>query len=125
MTAKPGVKSDVTSPDVNQVREMLDRALSQREIARAMGISQPTVSRIAARLREQREGLSGDAVLWRTIASDPESYLSGQDNLLAAFLCIQQAWIDVCDGDIDILAVQKQKVIAAYRAEIARRAVSH
>jgi transcriptional regulator with XRE-family HTH domain len=50
---KAGPKPTVTQRDREQIAEMLARGLSQREVARAVGLSQPTISRIAIALRAE------------------------------------------------------------------------
>jgi predicted transcriptional regulator len=53
MGTKSGPKQSQATQQLAQVADMIGRGLSQREIAFALGISQASVSRMAAKLREQ------------------------------------------------------------------------
>ena len=55
MGTKSGPKQSHATQQLAQVGEMTARGLSQREIAFALGVSQASVSRMAAKLREQSD----------------------------------------------------------------------
>ena len=53
--SKPGVKPRFNKDEMAKIAEMLDRGLSQAEIARVFGVSQSTISRVIGRL-DKRQG---------------------------------------------------------------------
>ena len=125
MAAKPGVKTSWTRPETTQVQSMLDRGISQREIAHAMGCNQSSISRLAAKLRDRREAFDGSPVLWDVIADDPQAWLREQDNILFALLRLASAYDEKCAsgppgeprGDWETLVSQRDGVLVAYRVE--------
>src|SRR5690349_12700846 len=88
MPAKPGTKSRWTTGETDQVKTLLDRGLSQTEIARAMGTSQASISRLAARIRESRQAINASVPPWDVIAADPAAWLREQPDMLTALIRI-------------------------------------
>lgn len=114
--AQTGPKRVIDSDDAARIQEMLDRGLNQREIATALGISQASVSRVAA--RERKRALSADSATWPEIASNPESWLALQPGSLMALQRIQVAWVTVCAVSGQELAdrvAERERVVAAWQ----------
>jgi DNA-binding transcriptional regulator LsrR (DeoR family) len=113
MTAKPGTKSRWTIAEIEQVKAMLDRRLSQAEIAKAMAASQASISRLAARIRESGQAVNARVPACDAISADPDAWLRQQPDMLTALIRIGQAdWHETSKRDA---------ALAAYRAEKARR----
>jgi hypothetical protein len=128
MTAKPGTKSRWTMAETEQVKAMLDRGLTQAEIAKAMATSQASISRLAAKLeafRRSADNASVTAGTWDLIVADPAGWMRQHDNSLTALIGLTGAWeakvtsgpIGVPRTDWDELIDQRDNVILpAWRA---------
>ena len=72
--SKPGVKPRFNKGEMTKIADMLDRGLSQCEIARVFGVSQSTISRAIGRL-DQAPGNSEPEpgtlahLIWRSEAA--------------------------------------------------------
>lgn len=125
MAAKPGTKSRWTIAETEQVKAMLDRGLSQTEIARAMATSQASISRLAANIRESSQAMNASVVPWTYIAGHPREWLQAQPDLLTALIRIQAAYnakavsgpLGITRPDWEEITGQRDAIMAAYRAE--------
>jgi hypothetical protein len=129
MAAKPGTKSRWTIVEIDQVKDMLGRGLSQAEIAKAMATSQASISRLAAKLRESDQAINASVPDWDTIAANPAAWLREQPDMLTGLIRMQAAYdAKITSGppgidrpDWSEITRQNDAILAAYRAEKARR----
>jgi len=82
--ARPGVKSRWTDATRKQVADMLDKGISQTDIARAFDTTQQTISRLAQTIK--REG--AEAIHDET---DPIGYVASFETYLAALQAVTHA----------------------------------
>jgi hypothetical protein len=87
---KPGSKAKYSLEDVRRMREMLDRGLSQDEVARAYGASQSTVSRLISTY--EQDAVERQSWTWDDAVADPEGFMALWPNSLQAMRA--QLWIE-------------------------------
>jgi transposase-like protein len=82
--AKPGVKSRWNDATRKQVAEMLDRGVSQTDIAQAFNTTQQTISRLAQTIKR-------DGALAVHDETDPAAFVASFETHLGALVAINRA----------------------------------
>jgi transcriptional regulator len=81
--ANTGPKTRFGTEQRKAIAEMLDRGMSQAEIARALGTTQPTISRIAKQIKREGVPVAHDT-------NDPRQFVASFDSKLECLIAIGQ-----------------------------------